>query len=50
LDARRLANFRKLERESAFEARRDDPLARAEAERVWKIRAKQARSLRNDRR
>jgi len=47
LDRRRLANFRKLERESAFEARRDDPLARTEAERVWKIRAKQARNLRS---
>ncbi len=49
VDRRRLANFRKLERESAFEARRDDPLARAEAERVWKIRAKQARNLRSGR-
>ena len=50
LDPRRLASFRKLERELTFEARRDDPLARAEAERVWKIRAKQARNLRSDRR
>jgi ribosome biogenesis GTPase len=49
LDPRRLANYRKLERELAFEARRDDPLARAAAEQVWKTRAKQARQGRHDR-
>jgi ribosome biogenesis GTPase len=49
LDPRRLANYRKLERELAFEARRDDPLARAEAEQVWKTRAKQARQGRRHR-
>jgi ribosome biogenesis GTPase len=49
LDPRRLANYRKLERELAFEARRGDPLARGAAERVWKTRAKQARQGRRHR-
>jgi ribosome biogenesis GTPase len=49
LDPDRLANYRKLLKESEYQARRDDPLARAEAERVWKIRAKAARQLNRDR-
>lgn len=49
LDADRLANYHKLRKESAYQARRDDPLARAEAERVWKIRAKASRRLQRER-
>jgi ribosome biogenesis GTPase len=49
LDADRLASYHKLRRESAYQARRDDPLARAEAERVWKIRAKASRRLQRER-
>jgi ribosome biogenesis GTPase len=49
LDPARLASFRKLQRELDFEARRNDPLARREAERVWKIRAKAARRINRDR-
>lgn len=49
LDADRLAGYRKLRKESAYQARRDDPLARAEAERVWKIRAKASRQLQRER-
>lgn len=45
LDARRVANYHKLLREIDFQSRRDDPLARAEAERVWKIRSKAAKQL-----
>jgi len=41
----RIANYRKLLRELAFQARHDDPLARAEAERVWKLRSKAARQI-----
>ena len=36
LDSDRLASYRKLERELAFEQRRTDPLARAENQRKWK--------------
>jgi ribosome biogenesis GTPase len=49
LDARRVANYHKLRREAEFHARRDDPIARAEAERIWKIRAKAARQMLRDR-
>jgi len=49
LDARRLANYHKLQRELDFQARRDDPIARSEAERKWKIRAKAARQLNRSR-
>jgi ribosome biogenesis GTPase len=49
LDAGRVANYHKLRRELEFQARRDDPIARAEAERVWKIRAKASRQLNRDR-
>lgn len=45
LDARRVTNYHKLRRELDFQLRRDDPLARSEAERVLKIRAKAARRL-----
>jgi ribosome biogenesis GTPase len=43
LDPSRLASFKKLERETAFERRRVDPIARVEAARVWKARSKQQR-------
>lgn len=49
LDADRLASYHKLRKESAYQARRDDPLARAEAERVWRIRAKASRRLQRER-
>jgi ribosome biogenesis GTPase len=49
LDVHRVANYHKLRRESEYQARRDDPVARAEAERIWKIRAKAARQLTRDR-
>jgi ribosome biogenesis GTPase / thiamine phosphate phosphatase len=49
LDPDRLANYHKLRKESEYQARRDDPLARAEAERVWKVRAKAARRLNRER-
>jgi ribosome biogenesis GTPase len=49
LDVHRLVNYHKLRRESQYQARRDDPVARAEAERIWKIRAKAARQLSRDR-
>ncbi len=45
LDAERLASYHKLQRELDYESRRHDPLARREAERVWKQRAKAARKL-----
>jgi ribosome biogenesis GTPase len=48
-DPDRLANYRKLRRELDYQERRDDPVARAEAERVWKIRAKASRQLNRDR-
>ena len=43
LDGLRLESFRKLERESAFEQRRHDPLARQAEARIWKARSKAAR-------
>lgn len=49
LDARRLTNYHKLRRELDFQSRRDDPIARGEAERVRKIRTKAARQLYRDR-
>ncbi len=45
LDGRRVASYHKLRRELDFQVRRDDPLARSEAERLLKIRAKAARRL-----
>ncbi|MBT8226784.1 MAG: ribosome small subunit-dependent GTPase A [Dactylosporangium sp.] len=49
LDPDRVANYHKLRRELDFQARRGDPVARAEAERIWKIRAKATRRLFRDR-
>lgn len=49
LDPDRRANHHKLRRELDYQARRDDPVARAEAERVWKLRAKASRQLSRDR-
>ncbi len=43
LAAERLASYSKLVREAAAEQRRVDPLARREAQRLWKQRAKDAR-------
>ena len=43
LAAERLASYRKLVREAAAEQRRTDPLARQEAQRPWKQRARDAR-------
>jgi ribosome biogenesis GTPase / thiamine phosphate phosphatase len=43
LDPDRLASYRKLLRESAFEQRRVDPVVRAEETRVWKTRTKEQR-------
>lgn len=43
LDPGRLASFRKLAREAAAEQRRQDPLARREAQRLWRQRALDAR-------
>lgn len=43
LDSARLGNYRKLIRETAFERRRVDPLARREESRVWKSRTKELR-------
>ena len=49
LDGRRLANYRKLRRELAFELRRDDPVAARENRQLWKERSKAARRLFRDR-
>jgi ribosome biogenesis GTPase len=49
LDVDRLASYRKLRKESAYQARRGDPLARAAAERVWKIRTKASRRVQRER-
>lgn len=43
LDPARLASYRKLMRETAFERRRTDPLARKEEARLWKARTKEHR-------
>ena len=45
----RLASYRKLMRETAFERRRTDPLARKEEARVWKARTKEQRRRYRDR-
>jgi ribosome biogenesis GTPase len=44
LDAARLTSYRKLQREIAFEARRSDPIARAEDLRRWKSVRKEVRA------
>lgn len=43
LDPRRLASYRKLEREAAYVARKTDVRARQEEKRVWRARAAEAR-------
>lgn len=43
LNPERLASYRKLQREIGFEARRNDPLARQQAARVWKARTRAVR-------
>ncbi len=43
LDPARVASYRKLKRETAFERRRTDPLARQQEARVWKARTKEQR-------
>jgi ribosome biogenesis GTPase len=45
LDAGRLASYRKLVRETAFERARSDPVLRTEQARVWKTRSKEQRRL-----
>jgi len=49
LDPARLANYRKLTRETAFERRRADPRARQQELRVWKARTKQYRQRTRER-
>ena len=49
LDSARLASYDKLIRETAFERRRTDPLARQDEERVWKTRTKEQRRLYRER-
>jgi ribosome biogenesis GTPase len=44
LDPRRLASYRKLQREVAFHARRDNPLERQAQTRQWRARAKANRA------
>lgn len=44
LDPGRLASYRKLGQELAFESRRQDPLARKEEQRKWKLLQQSARS------
>jgi ribosome biogenesis GTPase len=48
LDPARLASFRKLAREVAYEARRHDPLKRREELQVWRARTKESRARRRD--
>lgn len=43
MDAARLASFHKLEREAAFEARKNDPLARSQEKQKWKVILKENR-------
>ena len=43
LDAERLASYRKLDREVAYEQRRSDPVARAAEQRKWKVIKKELR-------
>jgi ribosome biogenesis GTPase / thiamine phosphate phosphatase len=45
IDPDRLRSYRKVQREITYEARRDDPVARQQAARVWKARSKAYRSL-----
>jgi len=45
LDTARLASYRKLHRETSFERRRTDPVARIEVTRLWKARTKEQRRL-----
>ncbi|MBA2624622.1 MAG: ribosome small subunit-dependent GTPase A [Acidimicrobiia bacterium] len=49
LDGSRLASYRKLLREVAFEERKADPRARKEQVRVWKARTKAVRRQQKDR-
>jgi ribosome biogenesis GTPase len=49
LDPARLESYRKLMRETAFERRRVDPVARQEETKVWKSRTKDLRRLYRDR-
>jgi ribosome biogenesis GTPase len=49
LDPARLASYRKLLKETAFERRRVDPVARQENTKVWKSRTKEMRRLYRDR-
>lgn len=49
LDPARLESYRKLMRETAFERRRVDPVARQEETKVWKSRTKELRRLYRDR-
>jgi ribosome biogenesis GTPase len=44
LDPRRLASYRKLEREAAYVARKTDVRARQEEARIWRARAAEART------
>jgi ribosome biogenesis GTPase len=43
LDPARLASYRKLMKETAFERRRADPLAQQDEARLWKVRSKEQR-------
>jgi ribosome biogenesis GTPase len=50
LDADRYESWRKLQREMAYETRREDPRARAQARKVWISRTKGVRSMMKQRR
>jgi ribosome biogenesis GTPase len=49
LDPARLESYRKLVRETAFEHRRVDPVAKQEQDRMWKSRTKDLRRMYRDR-
>jgi ribosome biogenesis GTPase len=49
LDPDRLASFRKLAREAAWEQRRHDPLLRREERQLWRQRTREVRAKRNRR-
>jgi ribosome biogenesis GTPase len=49
LDPARLASYRKLVKETAFERRRADPLARQAEARIWKARTKEQRRIDRER-
>ena len=49
LDPLRLASYRKLTAEAAFERRRTDPVAQKETNRVWKARTKEQRRMYRER-